>query len=294
MAETKTGGRVVALGNFDGVHTGHRTLLDEARRIGDEIGLPVSVWSFHDLPGPFLTPPDVRASLLKRAGADEVIYESFSRVKDLSPRRFVGEVLRDGLSAAVCVCGFNYTFGQNAAGDAGTLRALCAEVGIGCRIVPGFYRDGAAVSSSRIRALLRDGRTEEAAALLGRPYELTGPVENGRHIGRTLSAPTVNQRLPEGQCLPGNGVYATRCEIGGIRFPSVTNVGLAPTVRNDGRVTVETHILRFEGDLYGKTVTVGFGPRLRDEKRFPSEEALREAIARDAERAEAIFAEAAF
>ncbi|MBQ4064665.1 MAG: riboflavin biosynthesis protein RibF [Clostridia bacterium] len=282
-------GRIVALGNFDGVHRGHRALMAEARRQGDAMGLPVCVWSFEALPDPCLTPPALRASLLASCGADEVVYDDFFRVRTLSPEAFFRDVLLGSLGAKACVCGFNYTFGHKGAGNADTLVRLCKEAGIPCFVVPAVSFDGIAVSSTRIRALLKEGAVEEASALLGYPPLLQGKVEGGRKFGREMGIPTINQRFDETVCLPKRGVYATFCRVEGRIFPSVTNVGCCPTV-TDGRDTVvETHLLDFDGALYGKTVTVGLLRYLREEKTFPSVETLREAILRDANTARAIF-----
>ncbi len=283
-------GRVVVLGNFDGVHLGHRALLADARTAADAVGGSVTVWSFAALPGERLSSPEERAARLREAGADEVIYEDFERVRGFSPRRFFDEILRGTLGASVCVCGFNYSFGKDGAGNAGLLLRFCRSAGIACRILPAVTVGDEIVSSSGIRKRLSSGDVSGAAALLGRPYELTGTVENGRHFGRTLGLPTVNQRIPDGICLPARGVYATYCTVGGRRIPSVTNIGCCPTVRRDGALTVETNLPDFDGTLYGVTLTVGFLARLREEKVFPSEEALSREIRKNRDEANAVFA----
>ncbi len=284
-----TAGRVVALGNFDGVHRGHRALLAEARRQGEAMGLPVSVWSFERLPHECLTPPALRASLLLSCGADEVIYDDFFRVKTLSPEGFFRHVLLGALNAKACVCGFNYSFGHKGVGKADTLRRLCAEAGLPCIVVPEVSSEGVTVSSTRIRGLLQEGAVTEAAALLGYPPLLAGKVEGGRHFGREMGIPTVNQSLDPPVCLPKRGVYATFCRVGEAVYPSVTNIGCCPTVTEGVKTTVETHLLDFEGELYEETVTVGLLRYLREEKTFPSVEALRLEIERNAEQARAVF-----
>ena len=283
------GGRIVVLGNFDGVHRGHQALLAAAASIKKALSLPVTVWSFDALPGACLTTPAHRRDTLYAYGADEVIYDRFERVRTFSPERFFREILVESLQAKVCVCGFNYSFGQNGAGNAETLAALCREAGLLCHVVPAVAANGEAVSSTRIRTLLREGRVAEAGDLLGHPYELAGTVENGRHFGRTMGLPTVNQRFGEGLCLPMRGVYATYCRIGREVYPSVTNIGCCPTVTDGKKTVMETHIIDFQGELYGQEVAVGFLQWLREERRFPSVEALQEEIAENGRRAREIF-----
>jgi riboflavin kinase/FMN adenylyltransferase len=287
-------GRVVALGNFDGVHVGHQALLAEAGRLGETLSLPVAVWSFASLPGEKLTTPEGRASYLHAYGADEVIYDAFDRVRDFTPERFFREVLVEALNAKACVCGFNYSFGQYGAGHAATLEALCREAGILCRVVSEVALDGEAVSSTRIRTLLREGQVEGAARLLGHPYALTGRVESGRHFGRTMGLPTLNQRFGEGICLPRRGVYATFCRVNGASYPSVTNIGCCPTVTEGRETVVETHILGFQGELYGEEVEVGFLRWLREERKFSSVEALKEEIEENCREAKRVFLNGSF
>jgi len=283
------GGRIVALGNFDGVHKGHQALIAEARRLGDALSLPVSIWSFETLPDVSLTTPAQRAACLHAYGADEVIYDAFARVRDFTPERFFREILLEALNAKACVCGFNYSFGQYGVGRAATLEALCREAGILCRVVPEISLDGETVSSTGIRALLREGRVEKAASLLGHPFVLTGRVENGRHFGRTMGLPTLNQRFGEEVCLPARGVYATFCRFGDKTYPSVTNIGCCPTVTDGNETIIETHILDFQGELYGEEVDVGFLRWLREERKFSSVEALKEEIEENCRMARGIF-----
>jgi len=288
------GGRVVALGNFDGVHVGHQALLAEAKRLGEALSLPVAVWSFASLPGEALTTPEGRATYLHAYGADEVIYDTFLRVREFTPERFFREVLVEALNAKACVCGFNYSFGRYGAGHADMLEALCRKAGILCRVVPEVALDGETVSSTRIRALLREGRVEEATVLLGHPYALTGRVEGGRHFGRTMGIPTLNQRFEEGICLPKRGVYATFCRLNGEVYPSVTNIGCCPTVTDGHETVVETHVLDFQGELYGEEVEVGFLRWLREEKKFSSVEALKEEIEGNCREAKRVFLNGSF
>ncbi len=283
-------GRVVALGNFDGVHRGHRAILTAARKEAEANSLPVTVWSFATLPKAAITPPSLREEILLRAGADQVVYDTFDRVRDMAPEIFVREVLASALGATVCVCGFNYSFGKGGKGDAALLKTLCRGFGITCRVVPAVTVEGQAVSSSRIRQLLGEGRMEEVASLLGWPYRYVAPVESGRGFGRTMGLPTLNQRVEEGVCLPRRGVYATACRVGDRVFPAVTNLGVCPTLTAGDRLAIETHLLDFDGSLYGETVEVSFLRFLREERTFPSVEALKAEIERNRREALRLFA----
>ncbi len=282
---------IVVFGNFDGVHLGHKALLREAAKQRDSLGLPVTVWSFEVLPGECLTPTALRKELLLSEGADAVVFDRFARVREYSPHRFFEEIVLGTLDARAVICGFNYSFGYGGKGNAETMAALCREADIACHIVPEVTADGETVSSTRIRALLKEGRVEEAARLLGRPPLFTAPVEGGRHFGRQNGVPTLNQSVPQNLCLPKNGVYATFCLLDGKAFPAVTNVGVCPTVTDGSRLTVETHILHFDGSLYDQTVTIGFLAFLRNEKAFPSSDALYDEIRRNVKEAEKVFEE---
>lgn len=275
---------IVVLGNFDGVHRGHRALLQAARTLAETMHGEVTVWTFDTLPDAAITPLPLRESLLLSYGADRVLYASFAAVKELSPRAFVKEILRESLGAVACVCGYNYTFGCGGSGNPATLTALCREQGILCHTVPQVTHHGEEVSSSHIRALLRVGETERANALLGHPVSLVGTVVCGNRIGRTLGFPTANLVLGA-DCLPKRGVYASLCHLpDGRSFPAVTNIGCRPTVTEEESITAETHLLDFAGDLYGTTVRVDLLTFLRPETKFPSVAALKAAVGEDLRR----------
>lgn len=273
---------IIVLGNLDGVHCGHRALLQTARALADERRTSVTVWTFDTLSEAAITPFPLRQRLLREAGADTVLSASFAAVKDFSPRKFVEEILRGELHAAACVCGYNYSFGKGGIGTPSLLASLCEELGIACHIIDPVTVDGEAVSSTRIRALLRQGRIEDAEKLLGHPYLLVGKVVRGNAIGRTLRIPTVNLLPEEGLCLPKHGVYAAACRLSdGTTYPAVTNIGERPTVADDKGTVIETHLLDFEGTLYGKEITVALRSFLREERKFPSLAELKQAIDQD-------------
>ncbi len=288
---TRFGKRTVVLGNFDGVHLGHRALIDRARALGGT----VTAYTFLSLPGAgaCLTDPDEKRTLLVGAGADSVFLEEFERVRDFSPERFVREVLAGELHASDLVCGFNFRFGKGGAGDAALLTSLAAAQGMRTFTVPAVLSEGEPVSSTRVRALLRAGKPEEAEKLLGRPYSFTLPVLHGKALGRTLGFPTANQTFPEGRLVPKTGVYASFAEVGGELLPALTNIGVRPTFENGAVPNAETHILGgWRGDLYGKKLRVGLLSYLREEKRFETADALTAEIGKNREEALSAFAAA--
>jgi riboflavin kinase/FMN adenylyltransferase len=289
----------VALGNFDGVHIGHRAIIDAARREASAIGGRTLAWTFRGRTKsgntPLLTTPEYKCILLCEAGCDEVVCADFNEYRHYPPERFVREVLIEGLNCRVAVCGFNYRFGKNGAGDASLLSALMEECGGRALMLPpvtvmlcGESNDDGkcrevVVSSSMIRAALADGRPRDAAAMLGRPYSVRLPVEHGRRLGRLIGFPTINQCFPDGMIEPRRGVYVCSCAINGTVYRGVTNIGVRPTVETGDVVTMETHLFGFDGDLYGIEVEVSLLYFIRPEIRFDSVEELRRAIARDAQ-----------
>ncbi len=279
---------VVLLGNFDGVHIGHQELISIGRSEADKRGLPLTVWTFDKVFPPALTPESVRAELLRSYGVDRIVTESFGKVKDLSPSEFVRRILKNSLGAALCVCGYNYSFGRGGKGDPELLSKLCSENGMESITVGKVTIEGENISSSDIRTKLISGDAEGAGRLLGRPWFVIGSVIKGAQKGRTVGMPTANI-CPNGICLPKNGVYATLTTLpSGERLPSVTNVGVRPTVSDGRGVTVETHIMGYDGDLYGQEIKVEFLSFLREERQFASLSDVFSAVKSDIKNAEAI------
>ena len=291
-------GVIVVLGNFDGVHLGHQRVLrrglEEARGRGEALIAatfdphPRAVLRPGEAPK-LLTTLELRLEELERQGADEVrairFDESLSRK---SPEEFVRDVLVGELGAEVVVVGANFRFGHRAAGDFDELRRLMREAGGEAYAVPLQGADGAGITSTRIRTLISTGDVGEAARLLGRPYVLRGEVVEGDRRGRQIGFPTANVLPDPAVIVPARGVYAGFVRFGGERYAACTNVGVAPTfARAESRV--EAHLLDFVGDLYGKTVDVGFVRRMREEKRFSGVEELREQISRDVDEARKIM-----
>lgn len=280
-------GSVCAIGNFDGVHPGHRRLFDICRALADELGSSVCALTFDGLEkeGGRLISLSDREVYLSQAGVDTVLSVDFDSVRNMTPREFVKEYLMKKLSPSAVVCGEDFRFGCGAAGNAATLREVMDEYGVSVHVAETAMLDGAAVSTTRVKSALAQGDAEYAERLLGRRYSFAYPVEEGKHLGRTIGAPTINQRFPEGMFIPKFGVYATVADVFGKLYPSVTNIGIRPTVDDGDAVTAETYIIGYEGDLYGETVRVSLARYLRDEMKFDSVDDLAARIREDAEMA---------
>lgn len=292
------GGGVWVLGFFDGVHLGHQTLLAAARSLAEKRGCAVGVWTFDALPKAkeLLTDPAERAVLLGRYGVDWLVTESFGAVSHLSGEAFFREILVKQLAPSAIVCGFNFRFGVHGSSSAADLLRWGTEEGIAVHVETPCLRDENPVSSTWIRSLVRQGDMERAAELLTRPYSITGMVEHGKALGRKLGFPTANLRLPEHRTAPARGIYACTAGItdadGQKRTAmGVCNIGSRPTVNGDSSdITVETWILDFTGDLYGRPLEIALYKKIREEKRFDSLEDLRDQVYRDGETVRAYFA----
>ena len=290
MEQTK---RVIALGFFDGVHLGHGALLRRVSQVAAQRwAIPAAVtFDTHPTnlilktPMPLLTSPADRADLMRRYyGIREVIVAHFDRRMMQMPwREFVTDFLVAEHGAVHLVAGHDFHFGYRGEGTPERLRQICGELGLGCDIIPKVERDHITISSTYIRTLIAQGEMELANQFLGHPHTLTDTVAHGKKLGSTLGFPTVNLRFQPGVLIPAYGVYATKVyfENGDSRL-AVTNIGVRPTVDDGDRVTVEGFILDFNEDLYGQSVRMEFYKRLRGERRFPTLEALKEEVLRNA------------
>lgn len=279
----------MALGFFDGVHLGHAAVLRPvAARRSD--GLTPLALTFTGRPvshgAPLILDPQASAREIEKLGC-AVVRLDFERARALSPRRFAEQVLRDELHAAFVSCGYNYRFGRNASGSAELLAALCREMGIVPAVRDCFSVDGVSVSSTAVRQAITDGDMPLVRRLLGRLYSYEYPVVEGDRRGRLLDAPTANQFFPDGVLTPRYGVYAALAEIDGQSYPAVTNIGIRPTIGHS-RPRSETHILGFDGDLYGRLLRVSLLVHTRDEMLFSDLAGLRAQILSDAEDARRI------
>lgn len=293
--------RVIALGFFDGVHNGHGALMRRTAQVAQELGAVPSAFTFDPHPQtvilgrpmPLLTSPEDRADLMRKYyGIQDVIVEPFTVPRMKQPwQDFVASTLVKDLHAVHLVAGHDYHFGYKGEGNPQRLQQICQELGIGCDIIPKVEMEGITVSSTYIRTLVAQGEMERANEFLGHPYTLSDRVAHGKKLGSTLGFPTVNLHFPPGVLVPAYGVYATRVwfENGDSR-PAVTNIGMRPTVDDGDAVSVEGYILDFQGDLYGQTIRMEFFRRLRGERKFPSLDALREEVMRNAQQTRDYFA----
>lgn len=280
--------RIFALGFFDGVHLGHQALLRQCVRMAAELDCQAAAITFQRHPLSLFTdavPPLINAypdreRLLRQYGIGPIYAFPVTKEVMSTPwRDFLEELLEYG--AAGFVCGDDFHFGDKGAGDGEKLKLFCQERGLPCVIVSEQTVDDVRVSSTYIRRQIQAGDMETAVRFLGHPHILTGTVVHGRAIGQTLGFPTANLALPEDVAVPKFGVYACRCRVDGTLYAAVTNIGTRPTVGGTG-VTVEAWILDYDGDLYGRTITLEFYRFLRPEKKFPGLEALTAQIHQDA------------
>lgn len=291
---------VLALGNFDGVHIAHATLLDKAKELRAGIGASqVGVWCFGQNPMEFFshTPPqgiltkEEKIKIFFECGMDFVVIGDFTEFRNTDATDFVKDHLIGELSCVGAVCGYNFKFGKGRTGEPALLRDIFGEDR--CLVVDRIQLDGVTVSSTKIRELILSGDMGSARKFLGRPYYISSTVTQGKRLGRTLGFPTTNQYFPENHILPKRGIYATVCTTeDGKRYIGVSNVGIRPTI-TDGtdthRINCETYIVDFEGDVYGQSLKVEFYKLLRDERKFNSVDELKSAIGRDAAAAVTFF-----
>ena len=287
--------KIFALGFFDGVHLGHQALLAECRRIAGEGDAAPCAITFAQHPQSLFTeePPrlistvQARLWLLRKYGIGPVwIYPVTNEVMSMPWEAFLEELL--SCDAVGFVCGSDFRFGSRGEGDAEKLSRFCKERRLSCAIVEQQLLDGVRISSTHIRGLLEAGDLAAAEKFLGHPYTLTGTVTSGRQLGRTIGIPTANLPLPEDAVELPYGVYACKAYLKEQAYLAVTNIGSRPTV--GGRhVTVESWLLDFSGDLYGKEITLEFHAFLRPEQKFGSLELLGEEIRKNAEQTRKIF-----
>jgi riboflavin kinase / FMN adenylyltransferase len=277
------GPSVIAIGNFDGVHCGHRRVIETARRIAHERGLSDVVFTFvehprtvlrPDAPVPLLTPWAEKVERLGELGIGACVAAHFTPdLAQLSPEAFVTRILLGQLNAKVIVTGFNFRFGHRQAGSPEVLRELGAQHGFDVEIVTPIEEDGGVVSSSRLREMIATGAVEGANAMLCHPYTLTGTVIHGDKRGRTIGFPTANLEVSREKLLPAYGVYACRVRVGGQDLPGIVNIGQRPTF-DPPKLMIEAHIFDWSGDIYGETLSVSLVSRIRSEQAFPSVDAL--------------------
>ncbi len=288
-------GRVLALGSFDGFHLGHRAVIDAAVALSKELNAEPAVFCF-DIPPAYYAPGSTvkilgdkneRKELFAARGIVSLFVAGFEELRGLDARDFITEILMKECAAVGVVCGFNFAFGKNRAGTPLLLRDYFKDRVI---TLDPIYNGELPVSSSRIRAAITDGDIDLASSMLGRNYSITCEVVGGRKDGRKLGFPTINQHPEENRAIPAHGVYVTKTLLtDGQVFPSVTDVGLAPTLDQSGRVRLETHILDTFIENSPTIAKIEFIKRIRGEFVFNSVDELKTQIASDVEYARNYF-----
>lgn len=281
----------IALGTFDGLHKGHRAVIDKAK----ESAYPLLILLFNEHPLKLLTgktPPELMSDgVFKRLIEKEKLncYKiDFSRIVNMTPSEFFFNILIGELNAGEITCGENYTFGKDGKGNSQTLKELCDKNGILCNIVKTVYYKNEPVSSTRIRKLIADGKMNDVTDMLGRPFSYCFEVIGGSKLGRTIGFPTANQIIPDFFVQMKHGVYASAVEIDGILYPAVTNFGVRPTV-DGNNLRSETYIINFSGDLYSKSIEIHLLKYLRSERKLKNTNELSDLIRKDCKNSIEIF-----
>ena len=290
---------VVTIGNFDGCHRGHQQILHRVVEKAAGAKALSAVLTFFPHPARVLRPAEAPALLetldqrlagIEAAGLEAALVMAFNReLANVSPEDFVRRILVETMAAKLVLVGGNFRFGHRGAGDVNLLRELGKRLGFTAETVPPVGANGLVISSTTIRAAIREGRVEETREMLGRPYSLAGEIRAGTGQGRKLVVPTLNLTT-EQEVLPKNGVYATEAVVGGKSYRAATNVGTRPTFDGAGtRITIESHLFDFEENLTSGSLEVRFWRRLRDERKFSGPPELRAQVLKDIERAKEFF-----
>lgn len=295
---TPQGETLLTIGVFDGVHAGHRYLLKKLQQRAAEKKLLSGVVTFSPHPQsvlqqhnqlPWLTSLEDRVRAFQELGVNIVAVLTFTpKLAQLSARDFMS-LLKKHLKMRGIMVGPDFALGQGREGNINLLRALGREMEFNVEVIPPFTINGEVVSSTLIRRALAQGDMRKVERLMGRYFHLRGKVITSDKRGRVLGFPTANLDIKPQQALPGNGIYATIAQVDGKQFPSATNIGIRPTF-GEGEKTVETHLLNYKSDLYGKDIRLEFVQKLRDEQRFSSSEELKVQIEKDVQEVEAILA----
>ena len=290
---------VVALGFFDGLHIGHMELLSKCLAFANERGLPADVFTFKESPrnllaGKFIVPRLLteaeKLERLEEIGIDRIYNADFANsYQTVSAESFAKDFIKDFFDAEAVFCGFNFRFGAGAKGDTESLTKFGQIYGFETHIIDPVYVAGRVVSSSLIRHCINGGEVEPASRLLGRDYAMSGIVVKGNELGRGIGFPTANIHPAPEITLPARGVYVTETLIEGITYPSISNVGVNPTISDKESFRIETHLLDMDVNLYGKEIRVVFKKMIRPERRFEDMEALKRQIEKDVETTRRFF-----
>lgn len=293
---------VIALGFFDGVHRGHGALLRRTTEVACRLNATPAAFTFDrppkevvtGKPVPLINSTQERQELMERLyGIRQVIVAPFDHeMMTMSWEDFITKLLVGTYGAVHLVAGHDYRFGHKNAGTPELLQEKCRQLGLGCDIIPKVEYDGITVSSTYIRQLVESGQVERAAEFLGHRHCLSQTVTHGFRFGRTIGIPTINFTVPDHVLVPERGVYITRAYLpDGSSIAGVTNVGTRPTVSDSGKVSIETFLLDFDGDLYGRRIRLEFCRRLREEKKFDSPQQLKDEVGKNIAQARAYFRE---
>ncbi len=290
---------VLTIGNYDGVHVGHRTIIDIVKRRAHDIGGTSMLMTFHPHPLqilrpdkelPSITPIEEKKRLIEEAGIEVLLVVPFSKeFSEVAPEGFVSDLLVGKLGVKGLVLGYDFKFGRGGRGDIEGMRKYAAAYGFFLEVVQPVMIGGEKVGSNKIRKLLQSGEVHHANQLLGRPFMISGVVVKGEGRGRTFGYPTINLKT-DFNLVPANGVYVSEVEYRGERLPSATNIGHNPTFGEYGR-TIETFVLDYDGDLYWQTVRLFFYKRIREEVAFKDVSDLKAQIDRDVAFTRTYFAE---
>ncbi len=276
-----TNGLCAALGDFDGVHLGHITIIKTAIKYSE--GLTPAVYTFDKncKNAKLITTNNVKKDIFTSLGINNVIFESFERICNLSPLQFVNDVLVNEYNVKKIVCGSDFRFGKNASGNTTTLKEIAKELGVEVIVVDLKEHNGAKISSTKIREHILNGEMELASALLSRNFFIEGTVVHGKGLGHKQNTPTVNIAFDKNAVIPKHGVYITKTKIGSVVYNSITNIGTRPSVENTDIPNAETHILNFNSDIYDTDISVEFIKMLRPEIKFENKKMLFEQINND-------------
>ena len=293
------GGTAITIGVFDGVHLGHQHLFSQVKAVAQSLGCQSGAVCFRNNPLEVLQPGiklaylstmEQRVQLIKEAGIQIVCPITFTlEVRNLSPLQFV-TLLKERLGMKALVVGPDFALGKNRAGNIPVLTEIGRELGYGVAVASPFTLEGQVVSSTRVRQALKDGDVAAARRLLGRPYAVTGVVERGKGRGAGLGFPTANISYPESQILPSNGIYAAWAVFERQRYKAAVSIGMNPTFMDVNKPSLEAHVLDFQRDIYGMSLTLEFERRLRDEAKFDTLEALKRQISADVEQVRTLLA----
>lgn len=275
----------VTLGKFDGLHLGHQELIGEVVNESRENGYESVLFSFDTSrisSQPSITTRDERCYLVEKYGIDNVIFYPVNRdTMSMEPETFIREILYKKLGAKLIVTGIDFRFGKDRKGDIETLKKYSEEYGYEVRVKDNVMVDGEKVSSTAIKKYILDGNVSQAGKMLGLDFFYMGEIVKGNQIGRTIDSRTANLIPAEEKIIPKYGVYKSETVIDGVGYKSITNIGLSPTIRSESYVTVETHILNFDHNVYGKGIVVKLKNFIREERKFANIDELKRQILLD-------------